>query len=60
MAGFFGTFIIEWECLRPEIHHDTHGFLEIVGNSATDASEKFLAQNPDYAVLSVKSSDVPV
>lgn len=33
MAGYFMTFVIEWQCLKPEIYHEEHGYVECVGRS---------------------------
>lgn len=54
MAGFFGNFIIEWECTKPEMYNETKGEIVMVANNTHDAKEKFLELNPDYKVISVK------
>lgn len=53
MAGFFGKFIIEWECTKPEIYNETRGKMECSASSYNNAKEKFLELNPDYKVISV-------
>ena len=55
MAGFFGEFIIEWECLKPEVYQETHGFYNCTGKSFDDVVERFTKQNPDYKILNVKT-----
>ena len=54
MAGYYGTIIIEWKCLKPEIYHEEHGYMEDFGCSLSEAAEKFKENNPDYDVISVK------
>lgn len=54
MAVFYGTFIIEWECLKPEVHKEEHGTLEWTGSSIHDVSEQFLQRNPDYRIINVQ------
>lgn len=54
MAGFFGTFIIEWQCLKPHIYNEEHGFVEIMASNENDAVERFESLNPDYKVIDVK------
>lgn len=57
MAGFFGKFIIEWECLKPEIYNETKGKIEIIASSQNDAKEKFLKINPDYKVIKIEPNE---
>lgn len=53
MAGFFGEFIIEWKCLKPEIYNETHGFIDWIGQSDNEVKEDFLKHNPDYIVVNI-------
>lgn len=54
MAGYFSTFIIEWQCLKPHIYNEEHGFEELVANNHRDAVEQFESLNPDYKVIDIK------
>ena len=36
MAGCFGTFVIEWKCLKPEIYNEEHGYMEVIGRSQSE------------------------
>ena len=58
MAGFFGRFIIKWECLKSEQYHEIQGETEWVANSINQASEQFLENNPDYKIVSVKEKGI--
>ena len=58
MAGFFGRFIIKWECLKPEQYHEVQGETEWVASSINQAKEQFLEKNPDYKIVSVKEKRV--
>lgn len=53
MAGYYGVFLIEWKCLKPEVHNEFKGTIEWMASSCNDAREKFLELNPDYIVISV-------
>lgn len=53
MAEFYGEFIIEWKCLKPEVYNETHGFITMVGQSEHDVKEKFLKHNTDYIIISI-------
>lgn len=57
MAGFYGRFIIEWECLKPEQYNEVKGETEWVANSMNQAKEQFLEKNPDYKVVSVTAKN---
>lgn len=54
MAGYNGTFIIEWKCLMPKIYHKEHGYIEYVGSSYTEVIARFKESNPDYEIINVK------
>ena len=53
MAGCFGTFVIEWKCLKPEIYNEEHGYMKVIGRSQSEVVEKFKENNPDYEVINV-------
>ena len=57
MAGYFGRFIIEWECLKPEQYNENHGFMDWTASSHNDARSQFLEANPDYIVLNVTKKE---
>ena len=54
MAGRYDTYIIEWQCLKPEVYNETHGFLEWTGVNPNNVIQEFLKSNPDYKVVSIK------
>jgi len=57
MAGYFGRFIIEWECLKPEQYNETRGMMEWTASSYNEAKSQFLEANPDYKVISVTEKE---
>lgn len=53
MAGYYGIFLVEWKCLKPQVYHEIRGVCEWTGNNVHDVRERFLKANPDYEVLDV-------
>lgn len=53
MAGYQGTFTIEWRCLKPEVYGEEHGFTSWSGNGHNDVKAEFVRLNPDYEVIGV-------
>lgn len=53
MAGYYGIFLVEWVCLKPEVYREIRGCCEWTGNNVHSVREDFLAKNPDYRVVDV-------